>query len=77
MNQLCTCTQFPKGAFFFGKSIPALRFPFGQQICNPHNVVFLVAERPQGSFSRQLFLGENLDTDSSTTVSASSPDRVR
>jgi len=23
----------------------------------------LVAERPQGSFSRQLFLGENLDTE--------------
>ncbi len=29
----------------------------------PDNVEMLVAERPQGNFSRQLFLGEALDTD--------------
>ena len=27
------------------------------------NVELLIAERPQGTFSRQLFLGESLDTD--------------
>lgn len=27
------------------------------------DVEFIMAERPQGSFSRQLFLGESLDTD--------------
>jgi len=30
---------------------------------SPEGVELLVAERPQGRFSRQLFLGETLDTD--------------
>src|SRR5437660_11901551 len=36
-------------------------------------VEMLVGERPQGTFSRQLFLGESLDTDA---IAASSPDGV-
>lgn len=49
--------QYPPTAETVGKERAA-------SLAQPPNVVqMLLAERPQGTFSRQLFLGETLDTD--------------
>ncbi len=40
------------------------------------DVELLVGERPQGTFSRQLFLGEGLDTDRASTVIESRGDEL-
>ena len=37
--------------------------PFAEALLVEDGTEVLVSERPQGTFSRQLFLGDNLDTD--------------